>query len=343
MIETNILLKYFLRRLGTASFVLLGVSLITFFLSHSISSNPLVAWFGKGVAIDPKLAQIYIQKFHLNDPIYVQYFWYIVGIVHGDFGYSPTRGEPVITAIAETWPYTFQLILLSTFFAIIIGIVSGLVAARYVGRLPDKLIRSFAIISFASPAFFVGLAVILVFSLVFPVLPTSGAIGLSITPPPQITQIPFLDAAIIGDWPAFYSLLSHAILPSLANALVVYGILTRVLRSSVLDVLHSNFITAARARGFSERRILYDYAFKNSLVTVITLVALLVTYVLGSTVFIEYIFSYPGLGYYVVQAALYLDYPAIQAITLIFAGLIIAANFLADTLYAVVDPRIRYR
>jgi len=220
--------------------------------------------------------------------------------------------------------------------------VSGLIGARNVNKWPDKTVKGAYIIGFATPPFFIAIVVILIFSLLLPILPTSGAMSISLPPPPYVTGLPMLDALITGDWAAFDSLLAHAILPSLANALAVYGILTRVLRSTLLDVMQSNFVTAARARGISERRIFYHYAFTNSLVTLVTMVALMFTFILGSTIFVEYIFSYPGMGSYVVQATMLIDYPSILATTLVFASMIIIVNLLADVLYAVVDPRIRY-
>ena len=166
----------------------------------------------------------------------------------------------------------------------------------FANKLPDKLMKVFYIIGFASPPFFTALAVILVFTFVIHGLPTSGAIGTFVSPPPTITGLPILDALITLNWTAFGSLLSHLVLPSLANALAIYGILTRILRSSLIDILHSNFIMAARARGISQTKIFFGHAFKNSLVTVITLIALLFTFILGSTIFVENVFSYPGIG-----------------------------------------------
>jgi peptide/nickel transport system permease protein len=264
-----------------------------------------------------------------------------LGLLHGDLGYSATKGEPVATAILQTLPYTLQLVFLSLIFTAIIGIASGLIGARKVNKWPDKTVRGAYIIGFATPPFFIAIVVIVIFSLL-PILPTSGAINISIPLPPYVTGLPMVDALIAGDWAAFDSLLEHAILPSLANALAVYGIMTRVLRSTLLDVMQSNFVTAARARGISERRIFYHYAFTNSLVTLVTMVALMFTFILGSTIFVEYIFSYPGMGGYVVQATMLIDYPSILATTLVFAIMIILVNLLADVLYAVVDPRIRY-
>ena len=249
----------------------------------------------------------------------------------------------MVSAVAQTLPFTLQLIFFSIIFTVLIGIAGGLIAARYAGKVPDKLVRVFYIIGFASPPFFIGLAVILFFTLVLPILPVSGGIDFNVAMPKMITGIPLLDSLLTGDWHAFSNMLAHIILPALANALAVYGILTRVLRSSLLDVMKSNFVTAARARAIPERRIFFGYAFKNSLVTTITLISLIFTFILGSTIFIEYVFNYPGIGDYAVLSALQIDYPSILAITLTFAVMIIVANLLADILYAFVDPRIRYR
>jgi len=235
-----------------------------------------------------------------------------------------------------------DLVLMSLIFTVAIGIGSGLVAAWFAKKLPDKLMKVFYIIGFASPPFFTALAVILVFTFVIHGLPTSGAIGNFVSPPKTITGLPLLDALLTLNWTAFESLLTHLVLPSLANALAIYGVLTRVLRSSLIDIMHSNFIIAARARGISQSKIFFGHAFRNSLVTVITLIALLFTFILGSTIFVENVFSYPGIGQYLVEATVAVDYPSILGITLIFALLILIVNLLADILYAIADPRIRY-
>jgi peptide/nickel transport system permease protein len=334
-------LTFFLRRLVTALVTLFGVTLITFTLTHLISSNPLVAWLGKSASIDPQLAQIYIKIYHLKSPLYLQYFYYIDGLLHADWGFSFSKGEPVAQAVSQTLPYTIQLVILSLLFTIILGVAGGILSARFHGSILDKTIRTLYILGYASPAFFIALVLILVFSLFLPVLPTGGAAPVGVTLPKPITHIPLLDALIEGDWTAFSSLLRHAILPSLALSLGLFGVVTRVLRSSILELINSNFIRAARARGVSENKV-YFYAFKNSLVAVITLLAITVNFTLVADIFVENIFAYPGVGQYVVQAALSLDYPAVLAITLVYAIIIVTANFIADLLYAVVDPRIRY-
>lgn len=325
--------------------MLFGVSLITFVLSHSISSNPLVAWFGRGIAENPVLAQQYVQIYHLNSPLYVQYFYYVNGLLHLDLGIAPSANMLITAVIAQTLPWTIQLLLLSVIFTIAIGILSGILSARFAGKLPDRVVRAFYLVGMASPAFFIALVLIVVFSGIVHIFPTSGAFDVSVwdsIKPPSITSIPLIDALLTGDWQALGMLLSYAILPALSISLGVYGILTRVLRSQILDLLSSNFIRAARARAVSENRIFFGIAFKNSLVTVITLLAIIVNISLVADLFAEYIFAYPGMGKFAVDAALAVDYPSILATTLIFAVIIVAVNLAADILYAFVDPRIRY-
>jgi peptide/nickel transport system permease protein len=338
----NILL-YTLRRLGTGVLVLFGVSLITFVLAHSVSSNPLVAWFGRGIEENPGLAQHYAQIYHLNDPLYIQYFYYINGLLHLQLGWAPSADQPLTTIISQTLPWTIQLLVLSLIFTTAIGIGSGILSARFAGRFPDKILRGLYLTGMASPAFFIAIALAVVFSGIFRIFPTTGGYNvLTYVPPPAVTHIPMLDALLAGQWSTLGMLLWYAILPALAISLGVYGILTRVLRSNMIDLMSSNFIRAARARAVPENRIFLRHAFKNSLVSVITLVAIIVNISLVADLFAEEIFAYPGLGKFAVDSALAVDYPSILATTLIFATIIVVVNLIADILYAVVDPRIRY-
>jgi len=334
--------RFILRRFASGVFVLFGVTLITFILAHLVPGNPIFAWIGKEAAQRPELVQAYIKKYHLNDPLYLQYIYYVNGLLHLDLGYSPTRGEPVAVAISQTLPYTLQLVFLALIFIVVLGSLTGIVAAKYSGKLPDRIIYSFYVFGVASPPFFVALVLILIFSLVLPVLPTGGLIDISVPVPYHIIGLPLLDALIEGNVTAFSSLLFHAILPSLALALTVFGLLTRVLRANILGLLNSGFVRAARARGVSENRIFFGYAFKNSLMSVITLTSILTVFVLVGDIFVEYVFAYPGMGQYAVQAALYLDYPAILGTTLTYATIIVIVNVLTDLLYGLVDPRVRY-
>ncbi len=335
-------LLYFLaRRLATAIFVLFGVSLIVFILAHSLTSDPVAIWLGKAASLHPELVKLYVQRYHLNEPLYVQYFYYIAGMLQGNWGFSPHLGQTISAVIARTLPYTIQLMFFSFVFTIILGIGLGALAAKFVNRLPDTIIRIFYMAGTAAPAFFLALALIVIFALVIPVLPTGGTISPTVQLAIPLTGIPIPDALLEGNLPSFNSQLQHILLPSLANSLGIFGVVTRLLRSSMLDTMGSNYIRTARAKGVTENAVIFKHALKNSLIPVITILGLLVNVFIVSSIFVEYIFAYPGVGNFAVESVLNSDYPGILSTTLLFAIMIVVGNFIADLLYGVVDPRMR--
>jgi peptide/nickel transport system permease protein len=334
-------LSFLTRRFGTSILVLLGATFITFTISHLLPVNPLATFLGK-IPPSPQLVKIYTSEYHLKDPVYVQYFYYLNGLAHLQLGYSLTAGEPVAEAIAQKLPYTLQLWMLAMLFTIVFTISSGLLSAKYGGKIPDKIVRIIYFVFWAAPSFFIALILIVVFAFLIPIFPTSKPIDITIALPRAVTGIPLLDALIDGDWPALWSLLYHAILPSLALSLGLYGIATRVLRSSILDSLNLNFVRAARSRGVSENGVIFGYAFRNAVLTLVSLLSTLSIATFGGVIFVENIFSYPGLGQFAVTATLAFDYPAILGVTLVFALIIVITNFAADLIYSLVDPRVRY-
>lgn len=334
--------RYIARRLGLAVFVLLGVLVITFIISHSFG-NPVYAWLGKSAALHPNLVIAYEEKYHLNDPIWTQFYYYIVGLAQGDLGVSPSRGfSPVSQVIQETLPYTLQIAFFAIVFTLLMGIVFGLIASFYHKKPIDTGIRIFYLAGYSSPPFFIGLLFLILFVYYFHWLPSGGPVGINFITPKTVTGIPMLDSLIDGNFAYFWSAFIHVLLPSLTLAITAFGVVTRILRSSVLDVMHSNFIRTARAKGASERTVFLRHGLQNALIPVITVSSLVVTFILTGTVFVETIFGYPGMGQYVVQALLSQDFPGILATTLIFALLIVLTNLAADLLYVVADPQIRY-
>lgn len=335
-------LEFALRRLLFAIVVLLSVLTITFFLSHNLGINPIVAWLGKTASAHPQLVKLYITEYHLNDSLWVQYYYYLVGILHGNFGYSTSRGfVPVLTVISETLPLTLQLVFLGFVFTLGLGILFGVLSARYNHTPADEGIRGFYLIGYGSPPFFVALILLVLFTLVFHIFPSGGAFSPTVQQPTPITGIPLLDSLLEGNWSAFLDGMEHAILPALALALTTFGVVTRVLRTSILDVMQTNYIRAARARGLSENTIFYGHAFRNALIPVVSLSSVVLTWLITGTVFVENVFSYPGIGQYLVNALTSEDYPGIMATAIVFAVVIVIGNLIVDILYAVVDPQIR--
>jgi len=289
----------------------------------------------------PELAAAYVKRFHLHDPLYVQFYYYLTGLLQGDLGYSVFKGEPVSQAITQTLPYTLQISAFSIILTLIIGIPLGVLAAQYHRKMTDFGIRAFYLAGISSPAFLLALFLLLIFTYTFHLLPSGGALSPEVLSPKNVTGFILIDSIIAGDWTAFGDALAHLIMPSLALALGVFGYVTRVLRASILDVLRTNYIRTARAKGLAENSVFFKHALRNAMIPVVTLASLLTAWLVTGTLFAETIFTYPGVGQYAVQALSSLDYPSILAITLVFALIIVVANLAADILYAVVDPEIR--
>jgi len=333
---------FILRRLGLAIFVLLGVATITFTLSHLVSSNPLVAWLGRASG-NPVLAAAYVKEYHLNDPLYVQFGYYMLALLHGDLGFSVFKGEPVSEALQQTLPFTLQIAFFAILLTLAIGIPLGVLAAKYHHTAVDYSISGFYLAGIASPYFLLALFLLILLTYTFHLLPSGGAFSPSVTEPYAITHFPLIDSLIEGKWSTFADGITHVIMPSLALALGIFGYVTRVLRSSMLDVLHANYIRTARAKGVDETTVFFRHALRNASIPVVTLASIVVTWLVTGTLFVEVIFAYPGIGQYAVQALSDLDYPSLLAITLVLAVIIVLSNLAADILYAVVNPEIRLR
>lgn len=336
------LAKYILRRLLFAAVVVLSVITITFILSHSVGGNPVVAWLGKAAGLHPELAKAYAERYHLNDPLYVQYYYYIINLFQGNMGFSPSRGFlPVTQVISQTLPYTLQIAFFALVISIVLGVVLGILSARFKRSAIDGGIRAFYLGGYSSPPFFVGLLLLIGFALQLRLLPNGGAFDPNIPGPGWITGIPIIDSLLEGKLAYFASALERVLLPSATLALVTFGIVTRVLRSSLLEVMQMNYIRTARAKGLDESTVFYKHGLRNAMIPIVTLSSILVTWLITGTIFVENVFSYPGMGQYVVTALAGQDYPGILATTLVFAIVIVTANLVADILYAVVDPQIR--
>jgi peptide/nickel transport system permease protein len=334
--------RYVLRRLLFGAFVLLSVMTITFVLSHSLGGDPIYAWLGRGASLHPQLAEAYSEKYHLRDPVYIQYYYYLQNLLQGNLGFSPSRNFlPVSEVIAETLPYTLQIALFAIIITLVSGILLGVISARYYKTPIDSTIRVFYLAGYASPPFFVALALLIVFTFELGLLPSGGAFDPNLAQPYWITGLPIIDSLLEGNYSYFLSALQHLILPSAALSIVFFGVVTRLLRSSLLEVMHANYIRTARAKGLDENTVFFGEALRNAMIPVVSLSSLVTTWLITSTIFVENVFSYPGMGRYLVQALNGQDYPGILGATIIYAIVIVAANLVADILYAVVDPQVR--
>jgi peptide/nickel transport system permease protein len=306
---------YVLRRLVQAIPVLIGITLASFLLIHLIPGDP--ARIVLGAHATPDAIATLNAQLGLDQPLFVQYWDFISGAVTLDFGDSITQKTAIGPVLSERTPVTLFLLLYSVVISIIVAVPLAIASALHRNRVTDHLIRVFSMVTFAMPSFLLGLLLILFFSLKLGWLPTAG----------------------YGE--DFLGHVRGLTLPAITVGLYLAPILLRTLRVGIIETLGTEFIEAARARGLSERRILYKHVLRNSLVSTVTVLGLNIGFLLSGLVIIENVFALPGLGTELVNSVLAQDYPMIQALTLIFGFAVVAINLLTDLAYAKLDPRVR--
>jgi peptide/nickel transport system permease protein len=279
----------------------------------------------------------------LDKPLYIQYFEYLYNLLRGDFGESlaPVHGRPILKDLKEKFPATLELSIFSIIISVLIGVFTGAYSAHKRRSFIDYGIRIYGILVYTIPVFWLGLMLQLVFGVYLKWLPIYGRIGTGLTPE-KITGLFILDSILTGNMTSLMSSIKYLILPSLTLGLYISGIFTRLTRTNMLDILNQDFITAARARGLSERVVVYKHALKNALIPILTMMGLQFALLLAGAVLTETTFSWPGLGRFMVERILYRDFPSIQGGVVFFAILVAGVSLLVDILYAYLDPRIRY-
>jgi peptide/nickel transport system permease protein len=336
------LLIFVAKRIVFLVIVLFGCSLITFTVSRVAVPNPTRAWAG------PRASQATIDaliaKFHLHDPVYVQYYYYVSDLLHGDWGFDPGTGQPVLGSILLFLPATIQLTIAALLIVVAVGIPLGVVAATHKNKVEDHLARLTALTGIATPPFLIALILQLVFFYYLHVFPDSGGtISPFIQAPPRVTGFLIVDCILAGNVGALMSALQHIIMPAVALGFLNLGLMSRLTRASMLESLASDYVRTAKAKGLKKMLVIYKHALRNALIQPITVLSVYVAYMLGGSVVIESIFDWPGVGYYAATAILNFDLPAVMGVTLIFALGVVVVNFAADVLYALLDPRIRLR
>jgi ABC-type dipeptide/oligopeptide/nickel transport system permease component len=319
--------------------VLFGVVLLTFLFTHLAVPDPCGAWFPH--AKPPVLAACR-NYFGFNQPLWVQFEKYIVQLLQGNWG-TDQNGFPVYTTIVQAIPETIELVLAALVLMTVFGILLGVVAARYVGRWPDHLVRVFYLSGWAAPTYLAAIILAIIVAPAFG-LPTSGAYSGSQVPPfPQYTHMSVIDAILAGNLPYTVDAIAHLILPATALAFLNLGIVTRMTRSSLLEVLPLDFVKSARMKGLSENRVLFRHALRNSLITTTTVLGFTASGLLSSTVVVEEIFRWPGIGEYSYEAIVNYNFAGTIGVVIVFAVAVVLANLIADILYGLLDPRVEWR
>ncbi|MGN6274251.1 MAG: ABC transporter permease [Protaetiibacter sp.] len=304
------MLGYTIRRVLLAVFVLWGVVTVVFVIVRLVPADPALLIAGMD-ATPEQLAELR-KRMGLDQPLIVQYFAYLAGAVTGDFGNSYTQGVPVMTLVGQALPNTAVLAVLACLLAVIVSFPLGLLAALRVNRPTDRIVTTASLLTQSLPGFWVGVVLMLVFSQMLKLLPSTG----------------FNSPAAL-------------VLPVVTVALPFIAILTRMTRSGLLEVVGEGYITTARAKGLSERVVIFTHATRNALIPVITLVGLEFGTLLGGAVITETVFSFPGIGKLLVGSILTRDYALVQACVMLIAAAFVVVNLVVDLVYGYLDPRVR--
>jgi peptide/nickel transport system permease protein len=334
-------MKVLRNRLSSAFLVLLGTSFITFTLARVIPNDPALAYIGpKATAAEAAKLRITLG---LDQPIPVQYVKYLFQTLQGNWGYSLSTKQSVLQEITSRLPATLELITFAMGFALLLGVTLGVYAAKYRGRFQDSVIRILAIAGVSMPAFWLGLLLQMLFAGRLTWFPATGEFDIELKydhPITKITGFPIFDSIITGNYHATLNGLHHMILPALTLSAYSFGLLSRMARANLLEVMSQDHVKVARAYGLSERLIFFKLALRNALPPIVTVTGLSSAYLITGTFFVEQVYNWPGIGSFAVNSLLSIDYPAIMGITLLAAIGYLLINFIVDIIQSKLDPRM---
>jgi peptide/nickel transport system permease protein len=332
-------IKILERVLGTIP-IMFGVAIIVFFFIRLTPGDPVDIMMGQGGAISTGEMEQLREEFHLNEPLLTQLWYFLRDAVQGDLGFSYVLKKPVSELIFERLPATIELALGALLFSLAVALPIGVVSAVQQNSWVDRLSMSAAFLGISMPGFWLGIILILLFSVQLHLLPVQGRIT-----PGAILENPtgfyVLDSLLTGNNEALKSSLLHLVLPSVTLGAPVAAVIARVLRSSMLETLRSDYVTLARSKGAAEYLVVLKHALRNAMIPTVTVVGLQIGILLGGNMVIETVFGWPGLGRMVVKAIFDRDFPLIQGSVMIYAFTFVMANLIVDVLYTYLNPRIQ--
>lgn len=318
--------------------VLMLISLLVFMLLQAAPGDPATLLLGDDVTkADVAEAR---KRWGLDEPAYVQYVKFMWNAVQGDLGRSFKYGEQVSRLILERLPATLELAIVSTLFAAIIAVPFGIWAGARPNSWVDNTVSIIGFFGISMPNFWMGIMLILIFSGIMGWLPTSGRETFGVTGPP-ITGFILLDSALRLDGKAFWDAFSHIIMPAITLGTNMIGIILRVTRSAVIEIMHEDYVTTARAKGQRERKVLSVHVLRNALIVIITVVGLELGALLSGSIIVETVFAWPGIGTLLIEGLSSRDYPLITGLVLVYTAMFVIINLFIDICYAAIDPRVR--
>ncbi|WP_417781589.1 ABC transporter permease subunit [Stutzerimonas xanthomarina] len=333
--------SFIARRVGLLIPTFFGITLLTFALIRMIPGDPVEVMMGER-KVDPEMHAQAMERLGLNKPLYLQYFDYIGNLAQGDLGESLRTRTSVWKEFTTLFPATLELALAALIIAGVLGVLAGVVAALKRGSLFDHGVMGVSLVGYSMPIFWWGLILIMFFSVGLGWTPVSGRIDLLYDVPP-VTGFMLIDTLLSEEEGAFLDALHHMILPAVVLATIPLAVIARMTRSAMLEVLREDYVRTARAKGLSPNRVVFVHGLRNALIPVLTVFGLQIGTLLAGAVLTETIFSWPGIGKWLIESIGARDYPVVQNGILLVACLVILVNFTVDILYGLANPRIRHQ
>lgn len=334
-------LRFLVRRVLLTLPLLIGITLLAFVISHTVPSDPLVANLGQRAMSDPEVVAAFKAEWGLDRPPHEQYLTYLGNLLQGNLGKSIKNRRPVIEDIKAFMPATIELAVSSILIGITLGVSFGVISAVHRNKPIDHVVRFFSLIGASVPVFWLALILLYAFYARLGWVAGPGRLDPGWPPPPRVTGLYTIDSIVAGQWATLGNALSHLVLPSLVLGIFTSALISRVTRSSMLEVLSLDYVRTARAKGLREPLVITRHALRNALIPVVTVIGLSFANLLAGTVLTENIFAWPGIGRYAFQASTTLDFQAIMGVSLLIATIFVLINFIVDVLYFILDPRTR--
>ena len=333
--------RFLLRRLALTLPTFLALMFITFVMIRLVPGDPIEVRRGER-GISPERLEQLRHEMGLDQPVWKQFLDYVWAILHGDFGTSIISKTPILHEFAALFPATLELTICAMIFAVALGIPAGVVAASRRGGVYDQSLMGLALTGYSMPIFWWGLILILIMSNTLHLTPVSGRVDLIKFYYEPVTGFMLIDSLLSGQKGAFWDAVHHLILPTIVLGTVPLAVIARMTRSSMLEVLEEDYVRTARAKGLSSYRIVGVHALRNALIPVVTVIGLQIGGLLAGAVLTETIFSWPGVGKWLVESIGRRDYPALQGGILLISAMVIFVNLIVDLLYGLINPRIRH-
>ena len=333
--------RFLLKRLALTIPTFIALMFITFVMLRLVPGDPIEVRMGERGISPERLAQLR-QEMGLDQPLWKQFLDYVSALLHGDFGTSIVSKSPVLHEFLTLFPATLELTLTAMIFAVVLGVPAGVIAASRRGGVYDQTLMGLALTGYSMPIFWWGLILVLVMSNTLHLTPVSGRVDLIKYYYPSVTGFMLVDSILSGQKGAFMDAVRHLILPMIVLGTVPLAVIARMTRSSMLEVLEEDYVRTARAKGLSWTRVVGVHALRNALIPVVTVIGLQVGGLLAGAVLTETIFSWPGIGKWLIESINRRDYPALQGGIMLIATIVILVNLFIDMLYGLINPRIRH-